>query len=368
MKQIPFDMGFEGFYIWFNNEKNEEYFLTPLYILGDLADVDVESLCKLRMYSKRNGNDISNYELKNEEIFEAPFMRFMPYIEKMGDLLMWLLNTDFSNFADSYNNFYYHYGFELLYCYSQIDKLKRKYNTEKELYHELTKIHKEISQSIIAIQKDFKELIDFLYNLNDNKEYAENSPKVKFIASILKNKYNISKYINNTEIIHYTYSDKMKEYENMSFDDIIKNLSYDTVLLKVSDVYTSKFLGDIAFVILNQIIQNDLIIKTCQHCGRYFVPNKSNEIYCDRVYEDGRTCRELGALKTYKENLETNPGLLEYRRIYNKKSNRVSRNKQDKNLKKEFNIWKKNAQTQIKRLKKNEITEKELYEWMIENE
>lgn len=192
--------------------------------------------------------------------------------------------------------------------------------------------------------------------------------KVKFIASILKNKYNISKYINNTEIIHYTYNDKMKDYENMSFDDIITNLSYDTVLLKVSDVYTSKFLGDIAFVILNQIIQNDLIIKTCQHCGRYFIPNKSNEIYCDRVYEDGRTCRELGALKTYKENLETNPGLLEYRRIYNKKSNRISRNKEDKSLKKEFNIWKKNAQNEIKKFKKGGITEKELYEWMMKNE
>lgn len=32
MKKIPDDMYFEGFYIWFNSEKKEEYILTPNFV------------------------------------------------------------------------------------------------------------------------------------------------------------------------------------------------------------------------------------------------------------------------------------------------------------------------------------------------
>ena len=367
MKKIPDDMCFEGFYIWFNSDKKEEYILTPNFLLGEIENVDKEDFLKLKLISRMTTNSIANYKLKKQEISKWPFIRFTPYVEKLGLMLVRYLNTDFSDFIDSYDNFYYAYGIELLGEYSKSFKLKDNYSSERLLLEDFKTFHKYIENGVSVIQKDFKEAVNFLYNLNKNNEYKDNSTQSKFIASIIKQKTNLYKYINNTNIINYTYSDKAEDYKNSSFDTVLSDLSYDISMLKVSNIYTSNELGDILFIILSQLIQNNDQIRTCQNCGRYFIPNKLNEIYCDFLHKDGTTCRNKGAGQTYKKNLENIPGLLEYRRTYNKKFNAVSRNKQDKKLKEDFEKWKKSAQVEIKKFKQNIITAEELYDWMIKN-
>ena len=59
--------------------------------------------------------------------------------------------------------------------------------------------------------------------------------------------------------------------------------------------------------------------------------------------------------------------LVEYRRTYNKKFNAISRNREDKKLKEDFDNWKKLAQAEIKKFKQNIITDEELYNWMIKH-
>ena len=119
MKKIPDDMCFEGFYIWFNSDKKEEYILTPNFLLGEIENVDKEDFLKLKLISRMTTNSIANYKLKKQEISKWPFIRFTPYVEKLGLMLVRFLNTDFSDFIDSYDNFYYAYGIELLGEYSK---------------------------------------------------------------------------------------------------------------------------------------------------------------------------------------------------------------------------------------------------------
>ena len=69
----------------------------------------------------------------------------------------------------------------------------------------------------------------------------------------------------------------------------------------------------------------------------------------------------------YKQNLENTPALLEYRRSYNRKSNEVSRDKENVKLKEDFKAWRKRAQEKIKEYKQNKITEEELEKWLDEN-
>ena len=365
MKKMPDDMCFEGFYIWFNSEKKEEYILTPNFLLGELENVYREDFLNLKFISRMTTKSIADYKLKNEEVTKWPFIRFTPYVERLGLMLVRFLNTDFSDFIDSYDNFYYAYGTELLEGFSKSFKLKDKYSDEKILLDDFKDFHKHIKKDVTVIQKDFKEAVNFLYNLKGNEEYKNNTAQSKFIASIIKKKTNLYKYINNTNIINYTYSDKVEDYKNSSFETVLSDLSYDISMLKVSNIYTSNELGDILFIILSQLIQNNDQIRTCQNCGRYFIPNKSNEIYCYFLHKDGTTCRNKGAGQTYKKNLQNIPGLLEYRRTYNKKFNAVSRNRENKKLKEDFDKWKKAAQAEIKKFKQNRIAEEELYNWMI---
>ncbi len=91
--------------------------------------------------------------------------------------------------------------------------------------------------------------------------------------------------------------------------------------IPMTNVYASEKLSNIAFVVLEQITKNyNLPIKKCQHCDRYFMPSiRQDELYCDLPNEDGKSCREKGAKQTYKEKLEKEPVLQEYRKVYQKK-------------------------------------------------
>ncbi len=58
--------------------------------------------------------------------------------------------------------------------------------------------------------------------------------------------------------------------------------------------------------------------------------------------------KKKGASETYKKNLENTPALLLYRRTYQQKVMAVYRNKENKQLKKDFDNWKKQAQAKNK--------------------
>lgn len=46
---------------------------------------------------------------------------------------------------------------------------------------------------------------------------------------------------------------------------------------------------------LMNILDLNIPIKKCANCGRFFIPSKrSNEIYCNRIYKNGKTCKDVG--------------------------------------------------------------------------
>lgn len=366
MKKNEKYFGLQGFYIWFNSDKKEEYYLTPFYDLGNLTQIKDKSMLELRLEIERNTNSISNYQLKDKEITRTPFVLYTPYVEKLGTLLMHFLNTDFSSFENAYDSFYCYYGTEFL-DNNLPRRLNTTYATEQHLFDKLKEMHNSLSENFVKTQQDFRNLVDFVYNLHENKEYENYSPNEKFMACIIKNRMNISDYTQDISIINYSFEDKIEQYSKLTFNEILEEMTYESSLINVSNIYTTCSLGDMCFIVLNQVLQNNLTIRTCQNCGKYYIPNKLNEIYCDFLHVDGTTCREKGAGETYKKNLESIPGLLEYRRTYNKKFNAVSRNIKDINLKREFAEWKKIAQAKVKEYKQGNLTENELYKWMIEN-
>lgn len=41
--------------------------------------------------------------------------------------------------------------------------------------------------------------------------------------------------------------------------------------------------------------------RICPSCGKYFLPDRSNRLYCEGTAADGRLCREVGAVRSYTE-------------------------------------------------------------------
>lgn len=61
-------------------------------------------------------------------------------------------------------------------------------------------------------------------------------------------------------------------------------------------------------------------IKQCEHCGQFFIPLKrSDEIYCDRIIKNGKTCKDVGYAEKEKKDpiksLYTNARKTQHARI-----------------------------------------------------
>lgn len=358
MRELPQHRFFEGFYIWFDKDKKEEYYGTSLYLHNVDQKIDYDKR-QVKLVLKKTKFDGLKY----------PGLLYFPYTESFGMMLMRFLNADFSSFEKSYRTFFYAYGFELLKEYVPYKELEETYKTEKQMLEVMKKVYEDSKYELYEMQENFRQCVNQVYNLNGEKGFEEASANSKFIANIIKHKSDVYRYSNKIEVILDSYSSKDDDYSSVSYENIVNKLENGELSIKKHNVYTSERLSNILYLILEQIVQvPNLPIKQCQNCGKYFIPSsRQDEVYCEFSDEKGKTCKEKGAIQTYKKNLESIPALLEYRRSYQKKIMIVSRNKENKELKKEFDKWKKEAQEKIKLFKQGKLEEDVLYNWMIEN-
>lgn len=84
-------------------------------------------------------------------------------------------------------------------------------------------------------------------------------------------------------------------------------------------------------------ILKGFVPKQCKLCGRYFLLEKGFHFeYCDGVFEDGQTCREIGAARSFKEKTESNDVWKLHQRAYKKYYARVLKKTMSKP---DFNEW-----------------------------
>ncbi len=66
--------------------------------------------------------------------------------------------------------------------------------------------------------------------------------------------------------------------------------------------YTLQTLDEFIKASIYHITLNKKIITKCRNCNDYFIPqNKNNELYCDKVLENGKICKEIGKSKSFSQ-------------------------------------------------------------------
>lgn len=362
MKELPKDK-YKGFYIWFDKDKKIGYYTTSMYLYNIDYKLDKEDNGLELFYKKCNFDGV-----RKQLNWEFPFK------ENLGLMLTRFLNTDFNDFESAYKTFFFAYGFEYLKEYAPNVHLLNTYKKEKDLVKALKELFEKVKEDLIYLQKSFREAVDQIYGLDDSydESTANLSTNSKFIASIITKKNDLWEYCDKTEVFLGDYAEMCKQYLGKDYKDIATKIDNGDIFINKHHIYTSESFGNILYLILEQLVKlPNMPIKKCASCGKYFIPsNRQDEIYCEFADENEKTCKEKGALKTYKKNIENIPGLLLYRRTYQKRLMEISRNNdtelQEKQRKK-FDKWKKQAQEKIKEFKAGKLTEDGLYDWMVEN-
>lgn len=369
MRELPRANIHEDFYLWFNFEEKEEYYSTTLYLYNvNRERIKPEEETRLCLKLEK---DITKTKLnKKKQIRRQPSTIYVHYVESIGSILINFLNADFTTYETAYNTFFFAYGYELVKDYVPYSYIKDEEIDDVEFMRIIKDIYDTGSDRFIEWQDNFKRCVDFVYNLNGNEELKDEEDKLaKFIAYTIKDS-DFYTYSQDIEIITDNYINIHNKYHNNTLNQLIEGIKNKNQKLELHNVYISKNLTSICFAVLDQIVRHEnLQIKTCLNCGRYFIPNyRQNEIYCDLANVDqSPTCKEKGAGEQYRKNLENNKIQALYRRIYQQKFMIAYRNKESKVIQKEFEQWKKEARDKINKVKKGKLTEDEVYNWLVEN-
>ena len=364
---LPENKFFDSFYIWFNKEKREEYYSTPLYLYSVNKKDDFENRLVTLYFDK---SEIKG-RTKEEQGLKYPGNLYFPYVERFGMLLLKFLNANLETYQLAYETFFFAYGFEIL---KDIDEnytfeLKGKYENDEVYLKEMEIIYNELKYKIQEVQEEMKVFVNYVYNFNEQEELKEYTPNQRFAVYLIKHKGQAYTYNKNDNIIQDSYSNKNLELSHFSDRQLLDSFKNNTMLVSMIDTHQSDDLSAICYAVLEELVKTtNNPIKKCQNCGMYFIPNsRLDEIYCDYPKLDGKTCRDKGAFQAYNERLKQNKALAEYRRLYQLKSMAVGRNKDNKQMKKDFDKWKKDAKDRVNKLKHGLLTEAEVYEWLLNN-
>lgn len=373
---LPDVRHFEDFYIWFNKEKKEEYYSTPLYLYKADFSFNFNDKEKDKNNNGRNKNGgtrkIKWKENEGTDMgLKQPGTLYFPFVERLGYMLLRFLNADLSTYETAYKDFFYAYGFEIL---KDLDKysnfeLKSKYEDDETYLKETKKIYDILKEQIIYVQENIKDAVDYIYNINEKEDLKHFTYSQRYAVYLIKRMGKLYSYIKNDEVIADNYSNKYEELGNFSELELLKKLKEESKLISMVNTHKSNDISSVCYAILEELSKTDNYpIKRCQNCGMYFIPSfRLDEIYCDYPKENGKTCREQGAILSYnKRLLEKNP-YTEYRKLYQQKFGVVNKNKDNKKLKEEFETWKKQAKSQIFKWKHGELTDNEIYEWLDDN-
>ena len=364
---LPEKSFFDSFYIWFNKEKREEYYSTPLYLYSvNRKDDFVNRLLTLEF----DKNEVKS-RVKEEQGLKYPGNMYFPYVERFGMFLLRFLNANLETYESAYETFFFAYGFEIL---KELDEnykfeLKGKYANDEEYIKQMEKIYNDLQDKIQEVQEEMKAFVTYVFNLDEQEELKEYTPSQRFAVYLIKHKGQAYTYNKNDNIIQDNYSNKNLELAHMNDTQLLDSFKNNTMLVSMIDTHQSNDLSAICYAVLEELVKTtNNPIKKCQNCGMYFIPSsRLDEIYCDYPKPDGKTCRDKGAFQAYNERLKQNKALAEYRRLYQLKSMAVGRNKDNKQMKKDFEKWKKDAKDRVNKLKHGVLTEDEVYEWLTNN-
>ena len=116
---------------------------------------------------------------------------------------------------------------------------------------------------------------------------------------------------------------------------------------------------------LLEIAKLGIEIKKCRNCGKFFVPdNRSDEIYCSNIFENGKTCKEIGHFKVKQKKMQENDNLRIYRNVYQKLLLRTRRNPSNVQYAKDFEFFKDDNNKWRENISKGIATEEEYLGWL----
>lgn len=283
----------------------------------------------------------------------------------IGEQLCDFLNTDFET-PDSFKTLIKKYGINFF--LNLTDIRYSDYPVSSDEYEKSQDTVINDNKYIFSLfRQDLILDIEYIFNMNNLEEIKDLTPLQRF--QVMTNSDFRSKSLEKI--------DNNKVKINLSAFEILRDCSnYPMRQDETQRIVSKANINSSYFIECTDIIQTLLIelleiaklnieIKKCRNCGKFFVPdNRSDEIYCSNIYENGKTCKEIGHFKVQQKLIQENDDLRIYRNVYQKLLLRTRRNPSNTKYAREFEIFKDDNNKWKENISKGVSTEKEYIEWL----
>ena len=156
------------------------------------------------------------------------------------------------------------------------------------------------------------------------------------IAPIVSGRFDTSKLIQ--------FNEPEKVDVKKVLQDIHRESDYSVSMWQY---FAIQSLEEMLYLEFMEMVKRGIRIKRCELCDCYFVlADKRKRDYCDRIYKNNRTCKQIGAKQKFNQSVEQDSFLQEFQRIYNRMYSRYYR----------MDAWYSDRQT-------NKMTEEQFKAW-----
>lgn len=283
----------------------------------------------------------------------------------IGEQLCDFLDTDFEN-PNSFKSLIKKYGINFFLNltdikYSDFPVPAKEYEKSLDI---LINNHKYVFR---LFRQDLMLDIEYIFNMNNLEEIKDLTPLQRFqvMANSDVSSKSLEKIDNDKVKINLSAFEILRDYSNypMRQDETQR-------IVSTANINSSYFIecADIIQALLIELLEIaklNIEIKKSRNCGKFFVPdNRSDEIYCSNIYENGKTCKEIGHFKVQQKLIQENDDLRIYRNVYQELLLRTRRNPTNTKYAREFEFFKDDNNKWRENISKGISTEKEYIEWL----
>lgn len=298
------------------------------------------------VYNEKN----LKYQFKNEYTIVS---------QPLGTYFTDFLNTDFED-LDEFKDFFTKYAMSIL--TNNYQKVVTKCTFSEDEYNVLiNEVFSKNKNKLLKIQHQLDQILDYCI-INPRNRKVDYTPLDRFLVlQSTRESFTLLRKAKMELVTFYGLAnERLAHKKEDEIYELLKNNTPEKYF-----VYIPTSLESFINFLLCHIIENKLHLKICKNCHKYFLTQNSKTNYCDNiVLGSDNTCKELGRNITFHNNIDDDPLLKRYYKIYYKKSVLARRYPDIQEYVKDFNNYKKFGKNKIAAYKANKISEEEFNTWL----
>lgn len=328
-------------------------------IIGNLgiaisSENNSEIIIKFDIFLDKKNN---NYVLSDE---------YKIFYQELGTIIVDFLNTNFINkseFVDFFNK-YGLFGLEN----RKINALFANNSCPIEDFDAfIEKSIRKYTKTLISYQKEINSILSYcIFNPNKHTKTLTPFERLCMLEYLPDNSALLQENIMQTITLN-TLSNI--HTPSVSEEELVKLIQNQEVQAYSNIVSIPSNIESLLHFELSEIIKNNIILKICKYCNRYFITTHKKTDYCNNIAPGytTKTCKQIAKNKVYLENIKQDDALTLFTKVYNNKAYKASRYSDINNYKIDYEHFKKIGSKKVKSYKANKISKDDFIDWINRN-